>query len=59
MDLQAVQAALRPETRGTTFVVPIHIRNPTVRAQNRGIQSVSIELSDLWLCELEKQYPES
>ena len=43
---------------GTTSVVPVHLRNPTVRAQNRGIQSVSIELSELWLRELEKQYPE-
>jgi DNA repair protein RadC len=43
---------------GTTFVVPVYPRNPTVRAQNRGIQSVSLELSELWLRELEKQYPE-
>jgi hypothetical protein len=43
---------------GTTFVVPVHPRNPTLQDQNLGISSFSLSLSELWLLELEKRYPE-
>ena len=46
---------------GTTVYVTDKVRNKIARiAQNqgRGITEVSIELSELWLRELEKQYPE-
>jgi hypothetical protein len=46
---------------GTTVYVTDKVRNKIARIaqeQNRGISEVSIELSELWLRELEKRYPE-
>jgi hypothetical protein len=46
---------------GTTVYVTDKVRNKIARiaqTQGRGISEVSIELSELWLRELEKRYPE-
>jgi hypothetical protein len=46
---------------GTTVYVTDKVRNKIARiaqTQGRGISDMSIELSALWLRELEKQYPE-
>ena len=46
---------------GTSVLVQTEVRNKIARiarAQNRGISEVSIELSDLWLRELDKRYPQ-
>ena len=46
---------------GTTVCVTDKVRNKIARiaqTQGRGISDMSIELSELWLRELEKQYPE-
>ena len=42
---------------GTPFVAPAHSRNPIAQAQNRGISETSMDLSDLWLQELDRRYP--
>ena len=46
---------------GTTVYVKDKVRNKIARiaqAQNRGISETAIELSELWLKELEERYPE-
>ena len=46
---------------GTTVTVKAQVRNKIARIaqeQNRGISEISIELSELWLRELDKRYPE-
>ena len=45
---------------GTTVLVKAQVRNKIARIaqeQNRGISEISIELSELWLLELDKRYP--
>jgi len=45
---------------GTTIIVKAQVRNKIARIaqeQNRGISELSIELSELWLLELDKRYP--
>jgi hypothetical protein len=52
---------LGPEPHGTTVYVKDKVRNKIARiaqTQGRGISEVSIDLSELWLRELEKRYPE-
>ena len=46
---------------GTTVCVKDKVRNKIARiaqGQKRGISEVSVELSELWLLELEKRYPD-
>ena len=46
---------------GTTVLVKAQVRNKIAKIaqdQNRGISEISIELSELWLQELEKRYPQ-
>jgi len=46
---------------GTTVCVKDKVRNKIARIakeQNRGISETSVELSELWLQELDKRYPE-
>jgi hypothetical protein len=47
---------------GTTVYVTDKVRNKIARIaqeQGRGISETSIELSELWLMELNKRYPQS
>jgi len=46
---------------GTTVYVTDKVRNKIARiaqGQGRGISETSLDLSELWLQELEKRYPE-
>jgi hypothetical protein len=46
---------------GMTVYVTDKVRNKIAKiaeAQNRGISEASIELSESWLLELEKRYPQ-
>ena len=59
-NISEVKAIYLFGSRATGRAAPIsaHMRNPIAQAQNKGISECSLELSDLWLQELDRRYPD-